>query len=119
MDINKGEVISPVEQDLIVVYGDLTKFARHTEEKSNKEIFNLISEFYELSGEIVEEKGGGSVIKFMGDAFISVFPTEMANRLMGVLKSLQINVNELLMSKKMCWLTVQVKLSNFESVLIS
>jgi len=93
-------VHSPIELDVIVVYADLTKFARHMEEKSNKEMFNLISEFYELSGEIVET-GGGSVIKFMGDAFISVFPTEKANQLIGVLKLLQNNVNKLLRSKKL------------------
>lgn len=88
----------PREENVIVIYGDITNFAKLFEIKDNNEIFNLVSEFYELAGNIIDANGG-KVVKLIGDSFIAIFPAEKAEGLLDVLKLLQKDVDELLKSR--------------------
>ncbi len=62
-----------IEQEMLIAFFDLTGFARFSKKLSAKEVFNLMSNFYELVGDIVES-AGGIVVKFIGDAGLLAFP---------------------------------------------
>ena len=58
-----------LEMEVLVAFTDLTQFARYVRGRTNREIFETMSHYYELVGDIVSE-GGGTVVKFMGDAIL-------------------------------------------------
>ena len=60
------------EANLLVAFSDLTRFARFANDQPLAELFELLSDYYELAGDIVEG-AGGRVIKFIGDAIVVVF----------------------------------------------
>ena len=64
-----------LEMEVLVAFTDLTQFARYARGRTNREIFETMSHYYELVGDIVSE-GGGTVVKFMGDAILLVFPKD-------------------------------------------
>ncbi len=64
-----------LEMEVLVAFTDLTQFARYVRGRTNREIFETMSHYYELVGDIVSE-GGGTVVKFMGDAILLVFPKD-------------------------------------------
>ena len=69
-------VVSPIQEtDLLVAFADLTQFARFSRGISDIELFRTMNDYFELVGVIVAE-GGGTVIKFIGDAGLFVFPHE-------------------------------------------
>ncbi|MHC5040120.1 MAG: adenylate/guanylate cyclase domain-containing protein [Planctomycetota bacterium] len=67
----------PTETDLLVAFSDLTLFSRYARSQTAKTIFETMEGYFELLGEIVE-KGGGWVVKCMGDAALIVFPEARA-----------------------------------------
>lgn len=69
----------PTEVDALVVFTDLTRFARFASGVSVRELFNMLSDYYELIGDIVAESGG-QVVKFIGDASLIAYPEENVNR---------------------------------------
>jgi class 3 adenylate cyclase len=56
-----------------VACSDLTGYARLSGKKSEEEIFQLLSDYYELVGDVITP-AQGRVIKFMGDAALMLFP---------------------------------------------
>jgi class 3 adenylate cyclase len=62
----------------LVVVSDLTGYAKFAARKSEEELFQLLSAYYELVGDIVDS-AGGRVIKFMGDAALMLFAEEDAD----------------------------------------
>ena len=67
MDLN--EMTSPIKIDLIVVFSDLTGFARFSNNTKTEDLFDFMSEYYELAGVIIEQTGG-TIIKFIGDSIL-------------------------------------------------
>lgn len=67
------------ELELVVAYCDLTGFARFCGPRTAAEVFDTLSAYYEFVGEIVEGSGG-TVVKFIGDAGLIVYPVAGAGR---------------------------------------
>ncbi len=80
---------SMVEADLLISFFDLTNFVKISGERTSPELFGLLSEFYELAGDIIEA-AGGKVIKFIGDAGLAIFPEAMADN--GVLALMELKM---------------------------
>lgn len=66
----------PTTLELLVAFSDLTAFARTVNEKvGHDELFQLMNDYAELVGDIIEP-AGGRVVKFIGDAALIVFPAD-------------------------------------------
>ena len=63
------------ETKLLVAFFDLTRFSRETRGRDTRELFVLMSDYYEFVGDIVEN-ARGIVVKFIGDATLAVFGEE-------------------------------------------
>ena len=85
--MNYKSITSPTECRAIVATADITGFSRASQSKSNREVFDLLTEFYGIVGRIVDESGG-KVVKFMGDAPLMVFPEGRAKQAVAALRSL-------------------------------
>ena len=48
---------SPIDCRLLVAFCDLTNFAKLSRDKPSKDIFDIMSQYFELSGDIVEKAG--------------------------------------------------------------
>ena len=69
---------TPVETKLLVVFSDLTSFARTTMSMKPLDLFAMMSESSEQVGDLISP-AGGKVVKFIGDAFLAVFPADRAD----------------------------------------
>jgi adenylate cyclase len=85
---NLKSIKSPQQLNLLVAFFDLSGFTRLFEAKEDQDIFALMSEFFEFTGEIIEA-AGGTVIKFIGDAGMVVFPEDKASQGIVTLKDLK------------------------------
>ena len=65
--------------DLVVAFFDLTGFLRFSRSHTDEEVYHFFDLYYELVGDLIVESGG-TVIKFMGDAGLVVFPAGQADR---------------------------------------
>jgi class 3 adenylate cyclase len=72
----------------LVACSDLTGYAKLSAKKSEPEIFQLLSDYYELVGDVIAP-ANGTVIKFMGDAALMLFPEDAADAGMRALLDLQ------------------------------
>ncbi len=61
--------------DLLASFFDLTTFARYVQNRNAQDVFELLSDYYQLVGDIIEEVNG-KVVKFIGDAGLVVFPED-------------------------------------------
>ena len=61
--------------DLLVFFSDLSAFQRFARNQSEEQLFSVLTECYELVGDIATG-GGGKVVKFIGDATLLVFPAD-------------------------------------------
>ncbi len=83
---------SPSERTLLVVFTDVTGFAKEFQNRTNREMFDLMSQFYELIGNEVVASGG-KVVKFIGDGALLVYPEENAKRGVEALQQLRATAN--------------------------
>jgi adenylate cyclase len=72
----------------LVACSDLTGYARLSGAKSDEEIFQLLSGYYELVGDAITP-AMGRVVKFMGDAALMLFPETDADAGVRALLTLQ------------------------------
>jgi len=79
---------SATEKDLLVAFFDLSRFMRDIRHLSSRDVFTLLSEYYEFVGEIIEE-AGGTVVKFIGDATLVVFPEDQVDDGVMTIKTLK------------------------------
>jgi adenylate cyclase len=93
--MNFKNIKSPVEYQAIIALSDITYFTKASQSRSNRETFDLLSKFYELTGDIIE-KFGGKVIKFMGDSALIIFEIDHAKESIKALRSLVEKSSELL-----------------------
>jgi len=70
---------SATEKDLLVAFFDLSRFAREIRGLSSRELFDLMSHYYEFVGDIIEN-AGGTIVKFIGDAALIVFPEDQVDK---------------------------------------
>jgi class 3 adenylate cyclase len=63
------------EVPLLIAFADLTRFFVQSQRVTDAELADTLDAFYERVGAVVH-KGGGRVVKFMGDAALIVFPEE-------------------------------------------
>ncbi|MHC4606673.1 MAG: adenylate/guanylate cyclase domain-containing protein [Planctomycetota bacterium] len=71
-------ISEPTDLDLLVAFFDLTGFAKFARKATSREAFDMLSDFFELVGDSVEESGG-KVVKFIGDAGLVVYPEDRAD----------------------------------------
>ena len=83
-----NDIDSPTERTLLVAFTDVTGFAKEFQNRTNREMFELMSQFYELIGNEVQASGG-KVVKFIGDAALLVYPEENAKRAVAALQQLK------------------------------
>ena len=76
--IDLREITSPTKIDLVVAFSDLTGFARFSNNIETEDLFNFMSEYYELTGQIIEQTGG-IIIKFIGDAILIAYNGESSD----------------------------------------
>ena len=82
------------EENLLVVFTDLSNFFTVFSNKPESEMFCYLSLFYEITGDCVEE-GGGRVVKFEGDSALIVFPEEHLDKGIGALFKMKSAVDKL------------------------
>ena len=85
---NLRETRSPAECTMLVAFADIAGFAKLCRSLSDQEIFALLSEFYEQVGRVIDASGG-TVVKFMGDAALIVFPETAARQGAAALRELK------------------------------
>lgn len=73
---------------LVVAFFDLTGFLRFSRSHTDEEVFHFFDLYYEFVGDMMAESGG-TVIKFMGDAGLVVFPAAQADHAVGGLCALK------------------------------
>ena len=61
------------EMSLLIAFFDLTQFARWSKGRTSRDVFDLLDEYFEFIGEVVGD-GGGTVVKFIGDAGLLAYP---------------------------------------------
>ncbi len=79
---------SATEKDLLVAFFDLSRFAREVHKLSTRELYDLMSGYYEFVGDIIEN-AGGIIIKFIGDAALIVFNEDRVDEGVLTLKTLK------------------------------
>jgi len=79
----------------LVACSDLTGYAKFAAKKSGEEIFQLLSDYYELVGDVITP-AQGKVIKYMGDAALMLFPESAADAGVRALLELQSRGDRLL-----------------------
>ena len=87
-----NDIDAPTERTLLIAFTDVTGFAKEFQNRTNREMFDLMSQFYELIGNEVVASGG-TVIKFIGDAALLVYSEENAQRGVEALQQLRATAN--------------------------
>jgi len=77
--IDLKEITSPTKIDLVVAFSDLTGFARFSNNIETEDLFDFMSEYYKLTGQIIEQTGG-VIIKFIGDSILIAYNGEASNK---------------------------------------
>lgn len=85
----------PKQCRMVVGLIDIAGFAKACELKSDLEIFNKLNEFYNLVGNVIG-KVNGTVVKFMGDSALIIFPEDKA-------KQAVVSIHEISSSAKDIW----------------
>jgi len=72
------KITTPTSMDLLVGFWDLTGYTRYCLKNPDYEVFQLMADFFDLTGGIVNE-AGGRFVKAIGDAGLAAFPIERAD----------------------------------------
>ena len=84
---------SPTELPLLVSFSDLTGFHRFCMNEDPQALFDIVSSYYAFVGDIIETSGG-TVVKFIGDAVLIVYPEEAVEAGVLALRELQSSGDE-------------------------
>ena len=84
--------------DLLIVFIDLTRFAAESRRVDEAELADAVDEYYELVA-AVTEAAGGTVVKFIGDAALIVFPADRVDAGVAMLVTLKTDVDRLMSEK--------------------
>ena len=80
------------QKNLLVVFCDLTNYAKISKKVDEIEVFKYLSKIYETIGEIIESSGG-QVIKFIGDAALITFEENEIDKGIVALKNLKTEID--------------------------
>ena len=80
------------QKNLLVVFCDLTNYAKISLITDEIEVYNYLSKIYELIGEIIEASNG-QVIKFIGDAALITFEEKDIDKGIIALKKLKTEID--------------------------
>jgi len=80
------------QKNLLVVFCDLTNYAKIFRNMNEMELFKYLSEVYEIIGETIESSGG-QVIKFIGDAALITFEENDIDKGIIALKRLKTEID--------------------------
>jgi class 3 adenylate cyclase len=80
------------QKKLLVVFCDLTNYARISRKLDETEIFMYLSNIYEIIGEIIEPSNG-RIIKFIGDAVLITFEENDIDKGIIALKRLKTEID--------------------------
>ena len=86
------------EGPLLIAFIDFTRFAVEAQRRADAEIAPVMDAYYELAGAIVTA-GGGRVVKFIGDATLTVFPPEAVDRGVAALLELKEAADQLMLDR--------------------
>lgn len=78
MSFSLASYSTPTTQEVLVVVYDLANFAPFSRQAPSAEVFTALNEFYRISEGYIKNDGG-SVIKFIGDSGLAIFPEERAD----------------------------------------
>jgi class 3 adenylate cyclase len=96
---NLKDVSAPMECNLLVAFIDITGFAKEFDIKTDRQIFDLVCEFYKVVEQEVETSGGETV-KFMGDAALIVYPEDRAKQGVEALRHLKATIDRWLIDHR-------------------
>lgn len=60
------------EQQLLIVFGDITGFQDHTRDLDDVALADLLDAYYRFTEELML-RASGQIVKFMGDAFLAIW----------------------------------------------
>lgn len=83
------------EVPLLIAFVDLTRFAVQSERATDQEIAGTLDAYYEHVGAAVRA-AGGTVIKYIGDAALLIFPADAVDRGVEALLALKDSVDALM-----------------------
>jgi adenylate cyclase len=83
----------PTKCRLLIAFTDITGFTKEFTSRSDQELFDLMSQFYERMGDAVESSGG-KIVKFIGDGVLLVYPGEEAKCGVEALRNLKTLLDE-------------------------
>lgn len=86
------------EQPLLIVFADITRFQHSARGTPDAALADLLDAFYRHATEQVA-RAGGRVVKFMGDAFLAVWPGDAAGAGVASLPGLKTSVDSWWASK--------------------
>ncbi len=83
---------SRVEQAVLIVFADLTRFMVNSRRTPDAALAELLDGYYRHADGLVSA-AGGRVVKFMGDAFLTVWPGARAGDGVGALPVLKRDID--------------------------
>ncbi len=83
----------PVEEVRLIAFADIDGFVKICKNLKPIEIFNLMSRYYELVGNIIEGSNG-QIIKFIGDTVMMTYTKERAKEGVRALEELKDSVDQ-------------------------
>jgi len=94
------------EVPLLIAFADLTRFMTQSQRTDDLDLAETLDAFYEHIAAAVRA-GGGTVVKFIGDAALIVFPEDATDRGVETLLGLKDSVDELMIQRGWdCRLTI-------------
>jgi len=70
---------APGQGELLVTFFDLTRYMHHCRETPDRVVLEQMAGFFSLTGAIIE-KGGGLLVKAIGDAGLATFPGDETDK---------------------------------------
>ena len=86
--MDHGKTSEPTERRMVVATADIGGFSRACQGKSGPETFRMLDKFYYLVDGLTTD-AGGTVLKFMGDAALMLYPKDNAAAAVASLASLR------------------------------
>lgn len=94
MDSQKKSTSDFVENNRLIALFDLPGTTKAFQSRGDLDMAALLQDFYEECEEVLTQ-GGGTVVKFMGDACLAVFPPSEATQCAGAVVELRARVKSL------------------------
>jgi class 3 adenylate cyclase len=96
------------EVSLLIAFVDLARFAAQSQRLEDHDIAQTLDEYYEHIAFAVQ-RSGGTVVKFIGDAALIVFPEPCVDQAVETLLSLKSSVDQMMADRAWeCRLTAKV-----------